>query len=173
MDERMTELMNEVRRLRRMVWSALAIASIAVIGLLEPALAAKVKAADILKLRQLSIIDANGIERVRIGAPLPDPIMNGKRGKRDEPASGILIYDAKGNERGGYVTDNGGGNALLTLDDGSGEDQVTIVSYSERGAEFGLRNHAQTRFAVSALNDRTALKLQHNGKVLLTEDSGH
>lgn len=172
MDERMTELMNEVQRLRRMVRLTLAVASIAVIGLLEPSLVARVKASDSLKLRQLSIIDANGIERVRIGAPLPDPITNGKRGTRDEPASGILIYDAKGNERGGYITDNGAGNALLTLDDGSGQDQVTIVSYSERGAEFGLRNHAQTRFAVSALNDRTALKLQHNGKILLTEVGG-
>jgi hypothetical protein len=172
MDERMTELINEVRRLRRMVWLTLAIASIAVIGLLEPALVANVKAADSLKLRQLSIIDANGIERVRIGAPLPDPVTNGRRGKRDEPASGILIYDTKGNERGGYITDNGGGNALLTLDDGSGEDQVTIVSYSERGAEIGLRNHAQTRFAVSALNERTALKLQHKGEVLLSKESG-
>ncbi len=172
MDERMTELMNEVQRLRRMVWATLAIASIAVVGLLEPVLVAKGNAADSLKLRQLSIIDANGIERVRMGAPLPDPIMSGKRGKRDEPASGILIYDAKGNERGGYITDNGAGNALLTLDDGSGEDQVTIVSYRERGAEFGLRNHAQTRFTVSALNDRTALKLQHNGRILLSESGG-
>src|SRR5205085_6591431 len=124
-----------------------------------------------LVVHQLSIVDAHGIERVRIGAPLPDPITNGKRGKRDEPASGILIYDAKGNERGGYITDNGAGNALLTLDDGSGEDQVTIVSYSDRGAEFGLRNHAETRFYVSALNERTALKLQHTGTILLSPQS--
>ena len=170
MDERVSELQSEVRLLRKIVWFSLALSSVLAIGLLERPLTAKITS-DRLVLRQLSIVDAHGIERVRIGAPLPDPIANGKRMKRDEPAAGILIYDAKGNERGGYITDDGAGNALLTLDDGSGEDQVTIVSYSDRGSEFGLRDHAETRFAVSALNGRTALRLQHKGTVLLSEQS--
>ena len=170
MNEQASELMNEVRRLRKIVWFSVALSSVLAIGLLERPLAAKITN-DKLVVRQLSIVDANGIERVRIGAPLPVPIANGKRTKRDEPASGMLIFDAKGNERGGYITDNGAGNALITLDDAKGEDQLTIVSYPDRGAELGLRDHAETRFDVSALNDKTVLKLLHKGTVLLSGQS--
>ena len=145
MNERIAELQNEVQRLRKIVWFSVAFSSMLAIGLFERPLTAKINGENLV-VHQLSIVDAHGIERV-------------------------LIYDAKRNERGGYITDNGAGNALLTLDDGSGEDQVTIVSYSDRGAEFGLRNHAETRFYVSALNDRTALKLQHKGTILLSQQS--
>ena len=58
-----------------------------------------------LRVRRLAIVDKNGIERVVISAPVPEPMINGSRGKRDEPMSGILIYDPKGNERGGYGTE--------------------------------------------------------------------
>lgn len=166
MDTTVAALSTEVRRLKRMIWclAALFPAILAMAASREPV-------RDSITVRQLHVIDANGIERVRIGAPLPDPIVAGKRGKRDEPASGILIFDRTGTERGGYITDDGAGNALMTLDDGKGEDQVTIVSYSERGAELGLRNHSATRFYVSALNDRTALRLQEGTNILLNEQS--
>src|SRR5438067_10814790 len=49
-----------------------------------------------LTVRGLSVVDDAGMVRVRIGAPLPDPISNGQRGKRDDAMSGILIYDAAG-----------------------------------------------------------------------------
>jgi len=48
--------------------------------------------------------------------PLPDPVIQGKRSKRDDSIAGILIYDREGDERGGYVTDNSVGNAFLTID---------------------------------------------------------
>ena len=175
MNEAVPSLLEQVRRLKHQVWILAAISAVLLVAVLyNSATSRRRKASDSLEaltLRSLTIIDDKGTERVRIAAPLPDPINGGKRTKRDEPASGILIFDANGNERGGYITDNGAGNALLTLDDGTGEDQVTIVSYFDKGAEFGLRAHAETRFYVSALNDRTALKLQHKDSVLLTEDS--
>jgi hypothetical protein len=31
-----------------------------------------------LRVRQLVVVDERGIERVRIGAPLPDPVIEGK-----------------------------------------------------------------------------------------------
>jgi hypothetical protein len=71
---------------------------------------------DSLRLRELVVVDQNGTPRVRIAAPLPDPIMLGKRFKRGGDVSGIIIYDAEGNERGGYVTDEDR-NAALTLDE--------------------------------------------------------
>ena len=70
----------------------------------------------VVVLRALSIVDARGVERVRIAAPLPDPIMLGRRFERGESVSGILIFDSEGNERGGYITDETRG-AALTLDE--------------------------------------------------------
>ena len=70
-----------------------------------------------LTVKRLAVVDAKGTERVVISAPLPEPMINGRREKRDSPVSGMLIYDPKGNERGGYVTSDGGDlAALLTLD---------------------------------------------------------
>ena len=69
-----------------------------------------------LQVRELIVVDANGTPRVRIAAPLPDPIMLGKRSKRGDSSSGLLLYDAEGNERGGYVTDEER-NVALTLDE--------------------------------------------------------
>ena len=72
--------------------------------------------AESLRVREIVVVDANGTPRVRIAAPLPDPIMLGKRSKRGGEVSGIILYDAEGNERGGYVTDEER-NVALTLDE--------------------------------------------------------
>jgi hypothetical protein len=58
---------------------------------------------EVLSVKRLAVVDDNGTERVVIAAPLPDPMILGKRVKRDGPVSGVLILDPKGNERGGYV----------------------------------------------------------------------
>ena len=50
-----------------------------------------------LRVRGLTVVDEHGVERVKIAAPLPDPITLGKRGWRDDPISGILVYDSRGN----------------------------------------------------------------------------
>jgi hypothetical protein len=74
-------------------------------------------AAEVLHVRELVVVDPAGTPRVRIAAPLPDPIMMGRRFNRGDPVSGILIYDAEGNERGGYVTGDKSRGAALTLDE--------------------------------------------------------
>jgi hypothetical protein len=51
---------------------------------------------EMLTVKRLAVVDEKGTERVVIAAPLPDPIIQGKRVKRDGPASGILIFDLKG-----------------------------------------------------------------------------
>ena len=92
----------------------------------------------VLVLRALSIVDARGVERVRIAAPLPDPIMLGRRYDRGDPVSGILIFDGEGNERGGYITDEER-NAALTLDE---INRAAIhIGTNDRGeAHFSLSN---------------------------------
>jgi hypothetical protein len=64
---------------------------------------------DRLAIRSLAITDDKGVERIRIAAPLPDAVVDGKVSHRRSPANGIQLNDAKGNERG----------ALSMLDDGS------------------------------------------------------
>jgi hypothetical protein len=50
----------------------------------------------ILRVRGLIVEDRNGHERVRLGAPLPDPMIHGVRYKRSGDISGLLISDAAG-----------------------------------------------------------------------------
>jgi len=69
-----------------------------------------------LRASELVIVDPKGVERVRIGGDLPDPIINGKRVPRGEKAAGVLLYDGTGQERSGYVTFEPSGNVGLTLD---------------------------------------------------------
>lgn len=54
-----------------------------------------------LTVKRLAVDDDKGIERVVIAAPLPDPVVHGKRFQRNGTLSGILIYDPKVDERWG------------------------------------------------------------------------
>ncbi len=78
---------------------------------------------DVLRVRELNVVDEKGVTRVKIGAPLAHAVVDGRpnksRGGRPEDTiSGILLYDAEGNERSGYATvDRGYSNVMLTLDD--------------------------------------------------------
>lgn len=79
------------------------------------------KQADTMRLRQLTIVDEKGIERVVIGAPVPDPMMGGLRQKRRSAATGVVINDATGDERGGFgILDDGTLTACLDSKAGEG-----------------------------------------------------
>ena len=93
----------------------------------------------VLHVRGLVVEDPGGHERLRLGAPLPDPLIHGVRRKRDGAVSGLLISDANGNERGGYVTGDTSGAAFITLD--SEDDQeVMLLTNPKGGANFYLRD---------------------------------
>lgn len=120
---------------------------------------------NILKARGLDIVDEHGKVRVRIGAPLPEPIVMGKTQKRDDSIAGILIYYAIGNERGGYVTDNSIGNAFLTLDSNTGQ-EVTLVAYPNGGAEFGISDDEKNKVVMSAMKNGPKFRLLRQGKIV-------
>ncbi|HEX8247944.1 MAG TPA: hypothetical protein VF599_07220 [Pyrinomonadaceae bacterium] len=69
-----------------------------------------------LRVSELVVVDSKGVERVRIGGDLPDAIIGGKRVPRGQQAAGVVLYDASGGERSGYVTFEPSGNVGLTLD---------------------------------------------------------
>jgi hypothetical protein len=91
----------------------------------------------VLRVRTLIVEDQNGHERVRLGAPLPDPMIHGVRQKLAGAISGLLISDADGNERGGYVTSDKSGEAFLTLDS-EDEQQVLFLANPKGGVNFDL-----------------------------------
>ena len=91
----------------------------------------------ILHVRGLVVTDQNGTERLRLGAPLPDPIVNGVRRKRVGVVAGMTILDAKGNERGGFVTADQSGEAFIGLDSEE-EQQVLFLANPKGGVNFDL-----------------------------------
>jgi hypothetical protein len=91
----------------------------------------------ILRVRGVIVEDQNGHERVRLGAPLPDPMIHGVRRKRAGPISGLLISDADGNERGGYVTSDTSGEAFFSLDS-EDEQQVLFLANPKGGVNFDI-----------------------------------
>lgn len=116
-------------------------------------------------VRRLSVVDANGTERVVIGAPLPEPRLAGMRSKRGDATSGVLLFDAEGNERGGYVTEEGpSGGASLTLDE-IGRTAVTLWA-GERGTS-GLRlgNHERNAVDLQVNPAGTYLTFRERGQI--------
>lgn len=85
-----------------------------------------------LRVSELVVVDAKGVERVRIGGDLPDALIGGRRVPRGERAAGVLLYDGSGHERSGYVTFEPSGNVGLTLDTRRGQ-----VAYFVAGPDSG------------------------------------
>ena len=70
------------------------------------------------------IVDPKGVERVRIGGQLPDATPGKPRG---QDVAGVLLYDATGRERSGYVTFEPSGNVGLTLDGRQGQSMFFVA----------------------------------------------
>ena len=90
---------------------------------------------DELRARSLTIVDAEGRERVIIGAPVPDPAA----GRRISPSTGIVINDENGRERFGLglkeTGDMGMGfDAPVGTGDDRNRERINIVADSEGGA---------------------------------------
>jgi len=124
-----------------------------------------------LRVRELAVVDERGTERVLIAAPVPDPMIAGKRHKRDGAVSGIIIADATGTERGGYVTGDGYANAMLTLDgaglsnDGQGSQTVLLLAEPDGGTTFRIWNRDKGSVTMG-VSDNPFLNVKQNGKPL-------
>lgn len=97
-----------------------------------------------LRVSELIVVDAKGVERVRISGDLPDALIGGKRVPRGEKAAGVLLYDGTGQERSGYVTFEPSGNVGLTLD----------------------TRRAQVAYFVAGPDSGAALQLWHGGELV-------
>lgn len=125
-----------------------------------------------LRVRELAVVDERGTERVLIAAPLPDPMIAGQRHKRGGAVSGIIIADATGTERGGYVTAHDGyANAMLTLDgaglSNSGQESQTVLLLAEPdgGTTFRIWNRDKGSITMG-VSDNPFLNVKQKGKPL-------
>jgi hypothetical protein len=67
--------------------------------------------------RRIDIVDADGTIRMTLAGATPPPIIDGIQYKRAFNVAGMILYDDKGSERGGFGTaDVEGGMAVLALD---------------------------------------------------------
>jgi hypothetical protein len=120
-----------------------------------------------LRVRELAVVDERGTERVLIAAPLPDPMILGQRHNRGGPVSGIIIADATGTERGGYVTAHDGyANAMLTLD-AQGFQTVLLLAEPDGGTTFRIWNRDKGSVTMG-VSDNPFLNVKQNGKPLFT-----
>ncbi len=141
-ESELTNLQREVARLRsghrrlRLALSTATLAGIALVAVEAARVVATPADDGILHVRGLVVTDQNGTERLRLGAPLPDPIVSGVRRKRSGAVAGMTILDAKGNERGGFVTADQSGEGLSGARLRESEQQVLFSGQSERWRQF-------------------------------------
>lgn len=118
----------------------------------------------VLRVRGLIVVDQNGKERVQIGAPLPDPLLQGKRYKRNGSISGILLMDAEGNERSGYFTSDIPSTVALTLDTVSGQTAMFLAN-DETGANLQLHDRDnQHSIELVAVDEAPNVTVTRHGK---------
>lgn len=124
----------------------------------------------ILKVRGIVVVDSLGIERVIVGAHLPDPNFStgnriqyrGKRGSM----SGVMLYDSEGQERGGYVTDDNYGNAMLTLDSKTSQ-QFLLLAEPQGSAALQLwSRNGNNKISLLANDDEAEVEFKKNNKMI-------
>lgn len=122
----------------------------------------------ILKVRGLVVVDSLGIERVIVGAPLPTAQTSfGNRVYPREKGSGVfgvMIYDAEGQERGGYVTDDDYGNAFLTLDSKTGQNFLVIAEPNGPAALQLWDRKEKNKISLETSEDGADIKLKSNNQ---------
>ena len=120
----------------------------------------------VLHVRGLVVEDAHGVERVRLGAPLPDPMgADGVRHTRQGVISGVLISDAKGTERGGYVTADASDEAFFTLDSRKGQ-EVLFLTNPGGGTNLDLFDRAGNEAAITVFPEGPKLEMKRAGRVV-------
>lgn len=117
----------------------------------------------VISVRGLVVTDSSGVERVIIGANLPDPQKHGYRFYRGGHVSGVMLYDAEGQERGGYVTDNDYGNIFLTLDSKTSQ-RALFIAEPQGAATLQLWGNNGNKISIGASDDGTQFEIIENGK---------
>lgn len=137
----------------------IALLALMVVGRSISVLASTTDKDGILHVRGLVVEDGNKRERLRLGAPLPDPMIHGVRYKRSGAISGLIISDAEGNERGGYVTSDQFGEAFLSLDS-EDEQQVLFLANPKGGVNLDIHDSKGNEAQLTVFPDGPKLQMK-------------
>lgn len=118
-----------------------------------------------LTVSELNVVDAAGVVRIRVGTDLPDAVIDGKRIPRGGEASGVMLYDETGQERGGYVTMEG--NIMLTLDARFG--QVALFAAGPEGGSTVRLWHEDDAIELRSGPSGARITAVRGGEVVLQE----
>jgi hypothetical protein len=106
---------------------------------------------DTIRLRKLVVLDQERKERIVIAAPLPDPLVNGRRMKRGTGVSArVQFKDPDGTERGGIASEDDG-SFMFGIDDERGRERAHLYYTPNRGSGVYLQGE-NGRQALSLLN---------------------
>lgn len=125
---------------------------------------------DVLRVRQLDIVDKNGVTRVKLASPLPTATINGKKnktrgGRPEDTISGMLLFDAEGVERSGYATvDQGYSNVLFTLDDKKKQHALFIAEPTGATTLRLFNADTQDRVDIAIDEDGPSISMVRRGK---------
>lgn len=149
------------RKQRRFLGGAMVVVAVLVLSGWQSAQAPQQN----IQTRALSIVDKNGVARLVLGAPVPDPVVNGKTVERRSPGTGITFNDSAGNERGGMaMLDDGSMN--LCFDDAKTERNCLFLS-PKFGNGIAINDANGNGRALLYLDTSNAAHL------LLMDDQGH
>jgi hypothetical protein len=127
---RRVELLERQLRVARKLLAAAMLAPLLIV-----AIAWTGSAPEVLRVRGIIVVDAQGRERIHIGAPVPDPV----EGKRISEGTGLTIHDTTGAERFGLnLFPNGRMVMGLDAPAGKGDDRnrerISLVADQHGGA---------------------------------------
>ncbi|HUF03931.1 MAG TPA: hypothetical protein VMM38_07125 [Aridibacter sp.] len=169
----------ELQKAERLFKVSLSLWALTVTVVLAGAWSGQTKSASFeqVKARSLVIVDENGTERIIIGSPVPDPIVEGKRIERAQPSTGIVFNNAMGNEVSGWgVFPDGNQNLCMDFPDGKGESLCLLQAGDRGGFVVKARNGSIVamlgkigyeedgpKLFLSDLQGRTRIKLHADG----------
>lgn len=107
-----------------------------------------------VRAKKIVVLDSNKIERIHLDPESSDVRILGKVFKRRSPSSGIILFNTKGDETGGFASLEDG-TVSLTIDSYEGK------KVSERVSIFHL-NSGESGFLIKDIENNTRLKVQLN-----------
>lgn len=166
--QRLADCEQSNKRMKKLFWlQALVFLCIAVWFTASPTQAQGPDQSGIIKAKEIVIVDNKGVVRARLGGNLPDAIIDGKVTPRGSNAAGLIIFDEEGIERGGYVTQDNGSNAMITLD--SKHKQLALFVAGPEGeasalrlwnSDNGIELRSDTNGSRLSVSDQNGVKMQ-------------
>ena len=161
------ELIQRIERLERRLRALTAALIFALAAFAIASLRAQPAVTESLRVRQITVVDQNGTERLWIGAPVPDPIVQGERRKRSGPMYGVVVLDRHGNERGGFGTSDAG-EVWLGLDSERAQEARFIVNPGG-GGHLSFFDADNNYARIGIWPGRPTLFLREKGEVIFEQ----